>query len=235
MARFEIYVPLILSPAFRNLLEWRIRAIEDLATASLTLAADFDELHKSEFSVEVRYGLSKKAHNVLMRYDPSPSGAAERPEEQFVIIFRSDAKFPGTRKYFGTDAKGKKIKIARELLEKSWSLVTLNLAYKYVQNFIIATNIARPGSLMPARSVGFFGRRPYQLYPAMMHILPEAFERSIELGWPIPVEADISKTWDWYQSLSGPLYKNSTTPVARAVTAFTHTFDDSFSEKKSTI
>ena len=232
MARFEIHVPLVLSPAFPSLLNWRLRAIDDLSNANLILAADFDELHKSQLSVEVRNGLGEKAHNILMRYDPLPSYYSQWPEEQFVIIFRSDAKFPGSRKYFLPNLKVKKKMYTRDILEHAWKISTLDVAFEYVQNLIVATNVARPGSLMSSDSVGFFGRRLHRLYPGMVHILPEALERAIELGWPPLVEADISKTWKWYQSLSGPIQKSSTTPVARAVTAFTHTFDDNFSEKK---
>ena len=233
MVKFEIYVPLnLFRVGPKEVLDWQMQSIEDLAAANITLATDLDELYRLELSIEVKYGLSKKAHNALAEFDPVPTYWAREPKHQVVIIFRSEAKFPGSKKYYYTDPKGNKRKASREELEQGWRFETLGIAHKTVQNFIIAANIARPASLMPLDCVGFGGRRPYQLFPRMMHILPEALQRSLELGWPTPLEADISRTWDWYRSQPGPFYGISSTPVSRAVTAFTHTFDDKFSDKK---
>lgn len=95
--------------------------------------------------------------------------------------------------------------------------------YKAIHQFVIAANIAKPGSILIDSRGYFFVNEKFYVYTSLIEhfFVYEPYGK-----WPILEEVEIQKIWNWVSNNQSSFKGISHTKVTRAYNAFSYLFTD---------
>ncbi len=126
------------------------------------------------------------------------------------------------------DSTGKEIyKDTKPAVQLNKHLI-LRLFEKRIYDLVVATNIAKPGTL--GVSQGIIVQDGYKTKTEKMvsHSLREALILATAIGWPTLQELEIAKVWRWLADQQDFLDGYGENPLSRALGALTYLFDEKF-------
>lgn len=131
------------------------------------------------------------------------------------------------------DPNNIQISLSEELKPKINSILCYFLCdifKKRIYDFLIITQLSKPGFVSTSKGFLFANKEYIESVEGVRSIHREMLNDIVEYEWPPIKNLDIYSVWKWININTGILNRFSTTPIERALNAFTYLFDESLTD-----
>lgn len=104
-----------------------------------------------------------------------------------------------------------------------------------IYHLFVVLNIAKPSAYLSTGGLYYSGNKVFHKITPIHHSMGFAFEKAIETQWPKLNLLSFKQVWDWYFQFDSEILTLPTSPIGRALNAFSHLIrssatDESYSE-----